>query len=293
MDLNLTEDELAFRDELRAWLAANVPKDWAEWREKPIEESFPYLRAWQRKLQEGRWAAVSWPKEYEGRSATLMQQAIFWEEMARVEAPPMANSLGLGLIGPTIIAFGTEAQKQRYIPKILSAEEIWCQGFSEPNAGSDLAGLQTEAVLKGDHYIVNGQKVWTSYGWVGNWCELVVRTDPNVPKHKGLTVLLVDMKSPGVEIRPLRQMTGESEFNELFFRDVKVSVANVLGKVNDGWNVAMSTLMYERGSYGARLHLTFKRYITRLIELARKIQRNGRPAAEDPIIRQKLAQCSA
>ena len=145
MDLNLTPDELQFRDELRAWLATNVPKDWNEWREKPIEESFPYLRAWQRKLQDGRWAAVSWPKEYGGRSATLMQQAIFWEEMARVEAPPMANSLGLGLIGPTIIAYGTEAQKKRFIPKILSAEEIWCQGFSEPNAGSDLAGLQTEA----------------------------------------------------------------------------------------------------------------------------------------------------
>ncbi|HEX2775414.1 MAG TPA: acyl-CoA dehydrogenase family protein, partial [Candidatus Acidoferrales bacterium] len=136
MDLNLTDEELKFRDELRAWLASNVPKDWKEWREKPMEESFPYLRAWQRKLQEGRWAAVSWPKEYGGRSASLMQQAIFWEEMARVEAPPMANSLGLGLIGPTIIAYGTEAQKKRFIPKILSAEEIWCQGFSEPNAGS-------------------------------------------------------------------------------------------------------------------------------------------------------------
>jgi alkylation response protein AidB-like acyl-CoA dehydrogenase len=213
--------------------------------------------------------------------------------MARVEAPPMANALGLGLIGPTIIAFGTDAQKKRFIPKILSAEEIWCQGFSEPNAGSDLASLQTEARLDGDHYIVNGQKVWTSYGWVGDWCELVVRTDPDVPKHKGLTVLLVDMKAPGVEVRPLRQMTGESEFNELFFRDVRVPVENVLGKVNDGWNVAVSTLMYERGSYGARLHLIFKRNISRLIQLARTIPRNGGTAAEDPLIRQKLAQCVA
>jgi alkylation response protein AidB-like acyl-CoA dehydrogenase len=293
VDLNLTAEERSFRDELRGWLSVNVPKDWDDWREKPMEESFPYLRAWQKKLQGGQWAAVSWPKEYGGRSATLMQQVIFWEEMARVEAPPMANSLGLGLIGPTIIACGTEAQKKRYIPKILSAEEIWCQGFSEPNAGSDLAGLQTEARLDGDHYIVNGQKVWTSYGWVGNWCELVVRTDSSAAKHKGLTVLLVDMKSPGVEVRPLRQMTGESEFNELFFHEVRVPAANVLGKVNDGWNVAVSTLMYERGSYGARLHLTFKRYINRLIELSRNVQRNGRPAAEDPVIRQKLAQCSA
>ncbi len=293
MDLNLNAEEKQFRDELRAWLEAHVPKDRAEWREKPLEQSFPYLRAWQRKLHVGRWAAVSWPKEYGGRSATLMQQAIFWEEMARVEAPSMANALGLGLIGPTIIAHGTEAQKKRFIPKILSAEEIWCQGFSEPNAGSDLASLQTEARLEDGHYVVNGQKVWTSFGWVADWCELVVRTDPNAAKHKGLTVLLVDMKSPGVEVRPLRQMTGESEFNELFFRDVRVPVENVLGKVNDGWNVAISTLMFERGSYGARLHLAFKQNIGRLIDLSRTFQRNGQPAARDPLIRQKLAQCYA
>jgi alkylation response protein AidB-like acyl-CoA dehydrogenase len=293
MDLNLTREELAFRDEFRAWLVANVPKDWSSWREKPLEESFPYLRAWQRKLHEGRWAAVSWPEEYGGRSASLMQQAIFWEEMARVEAPPMANALGLGLIGPTIIAYGTDAQKKRFIPKILSAEEIWCQGFSEPNAGSDLGSLQTEARLDGDHYSVSGQKVWTSYGWVGDWCELVVRTDREAAKHKGLTVLLVNMKSAGVEVRPLRQMTGESEFNELFFRDVRVPVENVLGKVNDGWNVAVSTLMYERGSYGARLHLIFRRNISRLIQIARVTPRDGRTAADDPLIRQKLAQCFA
>jgi alkylation response protein AidB-like acyl-CoA dehydrogenase len=291
VDLNLTTAEQQFRDELRAWLAVHVPKDWNEWREKPIEVSFPYLRAWQRRLHEGGWAAVSWPKEYGGRGATLMQQAIFWEEMARAEAPPMANALGLGLIGPTIIAFGTEEQKKRFIPRILSAEEIWCQGFSEPNAGSDLASLQMEARLEGDHYVVNGQKVWTSYGWVGDWCELVVRTDANVPKHKGLTVLLVDMKSPGVEVRPLRQMTGESEFSELFFRDVRVPAENILGKVNDGWNVAVSTLMYERGSYGARLYLLFKRNINRLIELARTFPTNRNPAAANPLVRQKLAQC--
>ncbi|HWZ53712.1 MAG TPA: acyl-CoA dehydrogenase [Candidatus Acidoferrales bacterium] len=293
MDLNLTAAEKQFRDELRAWLESNVPKDWNEWREKPLEESFSYLRAWQRKLYEGGWAAVSWPKEYGGRSATLMEQSIFWEEMARVEAPPMANSLGLGLIGPTIIAYGTEEQKARFIPKILSAEEIWCQGFSEPNAGSDLASLQTEARLEGDHYIVNGQKVWTSYGWIGSWCELVVRTDPTVAKHKGLSVLLIDMKSPGVEVRPLRQMTGESEFNEIFFRDVRVPAKNILGKVNDGWNVAVSTLMYERGSYGARLHLLFKRNINRLIELSHTFHKNGLPAAKDALTRQKLAQCYA
>ncbi len=293
MDLNLTSEEQAFRDELRAWLAAHVPSDWSEWREKPMEQMFPYLRTWQRKLYEGGWAAVSWPKEYGGRSASLMQQAIFWEEMARAEAPPMANALGLGLIGPTIIAFGTAEQRARFIPKILSAEEIWCQGFSEPNAGSDLANLQTFARLDGDHYVVNGQKVWASYGWVGDWCELVARTDTNAPKHKGLTVLLVHMKSPGVDVRPLRQMTGESEFSEMFFSDLRVPVENVLGKVNDGWNVAISTLMYERGAYGARLHPIFKRNINRLIDLSHKFHKNGKPAAQDPLTRQKLAQCYA
>ena len=222
-----------------------------------------------------------------------MQQVIFWQEMARAGAPPMANVLGLGLVGPTIIAFGTDAQKARYLRKILSAEEIWCQGFSEPNAGSDLAGLQTDARLDGDHYVVNGQKVWTSYGWAADWCELVVRTDPAAPKHKGLTVLLVDMRSPGVDVRPLQQMTGETEFNEVFFRDVRVPVENVVGNVNQGWDVAIGTLMHERGTFGAGLQITYKRNMDRLIALSRTVQRNGRPAAEDPVIRQKLAQCYA
>jgi alkylation response protein AidB-like acyl-CoA dehydrogenase len=205
----------------------------------------------------------------------------------------MANVLGLGLVGPTLIAFGTGAQKSRYLRKILSAEEIWCQGFSEPNAGSDLAGLQTEARLDGGHYIVNGQKVWTSYGWASDWCELVVRTDPAAPKHKGLTVLLVDMKSPGIEVRPLRQMTGESEFNEVFFRDVRVPVEHVVGQVNKGWDVAMGTLMHERGTFGAGLQITYRRNMDRLVELSRTIRRGGKPASQDPVVRQKLAQCYA
>ena len=293
MDLNLSTEELKFRDELRAWLAANVPKDWDERREDSLEVRFEYLRSWQRKLYEGGWAGISWPKEFGGRGASLMQQVIFWQEMALAGAPPMANVLGLGLIGPTIIAFGTEAQKKRYLRKILSAEEIWCQGFSEPNAGSDLANLQTEARLHGGHYVVNGQKVWTSYGWAGDWCELVVRTDPGAPKHKGLTVLLLDMKSPGVEIRPLRQMTGENEFNELFFRDVRIPVENVVGKVNQGWDVAIGTLMHERGTFGAGLQIIYKRNMDRLIDLSRTLHKNGRPAAQDPLTRQKLAQCYA
>jgi alkylation response protein AidB-like acyl-CoA dehydrogenase len=293
MDLNLTTEERLFRDELRAWLGANVPSDWKQRREDPLETRFEYLRAWQSKLYEAGWAGVSWPKQYGGRGATLMQQVIFWQEMARAGAPPMANVLGLGLIGPTIIAFGADAQKRRYLPKILSAEEIWCQGFSEPNAGSDLASLQMEARQEADSYIVNGQKVWTSYGWLADWCELVVRTDPNAPKHKGLTVLLVDMKTPGIEVRPLRQMTGETEFNELFFHDVSVPLENVVGKVNEGWDVAIGTLMHERGTFGAGLQITYQQNIQRLIELSRQFRRNGRRAAEDPLIRQELAQCYA
>lgn len=293
MDLNLTTEERVFRDELRAWLGANVLSDWKQRREDPLETRFEYLRAWQSKLYEAGWAGVSWPKQYGGRGATLMQQVIFWQEMARAGAPPLANVLGLGLIGPTIIAFGADAQKRRYLPKILSAEEIWCQGFSEPNAGSDLASLQMEARQEADSYIINGQKVWTSYGWLADWCELVVRTDPNAPKHKGLTVLLVDMKTPGIEVRPLRQMTGETEFNELFFHDVSVPLENVVGKVNEGWDVAIGTLMHERGTFGAGLQITYQQNIQRLIELSRQFRRNGRRAAEDPLIRQELAQCYA
>lgn len=293
MDLNLTPDERQFRDELRAWLTDNVPREWEDRRDEPLERRFEFLKTWQRRLYENGWAGISWAKEYGGRGASLMQQVIFWEEMARAQAPPLANVLGLGLIGPTIIAFGTEEQKKRYLPKILSAEEIWCQGFSEPNAGSDLAALSTEARLDGDHYVVNGHKVWNSYGWAAHWCELVVRTDPSAPKHKGLTVLLVDMNTPGVEVRPLRQITGETEFCELFFRDVRVPVANVVGKVNHGWEVAIGTLMHERGTFGAGLQIMYRRNVDRLIELSRTIERNGRPASEDPIIRQKLAQCYA
>ena len=292
MDLNLTASETRFRDELRAWLEDNIPPDWETHRLRDsMEDRFRFLRAWQKRVYEAGWAGVSWPKEYGGRGATLMEQVIFTQEMARAGAPPLANVLGLSLIGPTIIAYGTQAQKQRYLANILSASEIWCQGFSEPNAGSDLAALRTAARLDGDHFVVDGQKVWTSYGWAADWCELVVRTDDDAEKHKGLTVLLVDMHSPGVDVRPLRQMTGETEFNELFFDSVRVPSANVVGRVNDGWNVALGTLMHERALLGAGLQITFKRQFARLVELAHQIERNGRPAARDPVIRQKLAQC--
>jgi len=279
MDLNYTPAERKFRDALRAWLAANVPADWNG------SQGFDYLRGWQRRVHAGGWAGVSWPREYGGRGATVVEQVIFMEEMARASAPPLANVLGLSLIGPTIIAHGSQAQKRRYLANILSAEEIWCQGFSEPNAGSDLANLATEARRDGDHFIVNGQKVWTSYGHVADWCELLVRTDPAAPKHKGLTVLLADMHSTGVEVRPLRQMTGESEFSELFFHNVRVPAEDVLGAVNDGWNVALGTLMHERATLGSAMHITYTRQFDRLLEVTHRLGRG-----QDPVIRQKLAQ---
>ncbi len=291
MDLNLSPQELVFRDELRAWLADHIPKDWVKSLAATVgqREHFEFLRAWQRTVYEGGWAGISWPKQYGGRGAGLMEQVIFTEEMARAGAPQMPGLLGLALVGPTLINFGTNAQKSRFLAKILSGEEIWCQGFSEPNAGSDLAALRTEARLDGDHFVVTGQKVWTSSGWAADWCELVVRTDPTAPKHKGLTVILVDMHSPGVDVRPLRQMTGETEFNELFFESVKVPAENVVGKVNDGWNVALGTLMHERAT-ARRRHPD---HFTSAISTGCWSWRGSFGRAADPIIRQKLAQCYA
>ena len=292
MDLNLTAEQKTFRDELAVWLKANVPSDWETHRlHDTMHDRFAFLRVWQKRVFEAGWAGVAWPKEFGGRGAGLMEQVIFTEEMAKAGAPPLANVLGLALIGPTIVAYGTDAQKKRYLANILSGDEIWCQGFSEPNAGSDLAGLRTEARLEGDHYIVNGQKVWNSYGWAADWCALVTRSDPASQKHKGLTYLLVDMKSPGIEVRPLRQLTGESEFTEIFFRDVKVPAENVLGTAGDGWNVALGTLAHERATLGVSAQIAIRRQLDRLIELSREVEANGNVAADDPLTRQKLAQC--
>jgi alkylation response protein AidB-like acyl-CoA dehydrogenase len=225
MDLNLTPDEQHFRDEFRAWLADNIPKEWHMYESRDSEtskERFDFLRDWQKKMYEAGWAGIHWPREYGGRGASLVEQALFIEEMARAQSPPLINVLGLSLLGPTLIAYGTEEQKKRFLANILSADDIWCQGYSEPNAGSDLASLRSEAVMDGDHFIVNGQKTWTSFGHYSDWCFAVVRTDASAAKHKGLTYILIDMHSPGVSIRPLKQMTGESEFNEVVFQDVRV-----------------------------------------------------------------------
>jgi alkylation response protein AidB-like acyl-CoA dehydrogenase len=292
MDLNLTPEEEKFRDECRAWLAANLPEPFAGkgLNEEENAEALEYLQAWQKKVYDHGWTGISWPQAYGGRGATLIEQSIFQEEWAKANAPTLINVLGLSLIGPTIIAVGTEEQKKRYLPKILSGEEIWCQGFSEPNAGSDVAGLGTKAVRDGDDFIINGQKIWTSLAQVSDWCLLLVRTDFEAPKHKGITALLVDMHSEGVSVRPLKQMTGDSGFNEVFFSNVRVPVANVLGEINKGWHTAIATLMNERANLGAGVYVQIKRTLDALIARSHTTLRGGRPSAQDPVIRQKIAQ---
>ena len=294
MDLGLTPEQRQFRDELRSWLAEHVPPPFPDRAMLAREEGkgayFEYLRDWQQQVHAAGWAGLSWPQAYGGRGAKLIEQAIFQEEWARAEAPPLINVLGLSLIGPTIIAVGTEEQKQTHLSRILSAEEIWCQGFSEPNAGSDVASLTTRAILDGDHFVVNGQKIWTSLAHVADWCLLLVRTDPQVPKHKGITALLVDMHSPGVEVRPLRQMTGDTGFNEVFFDNVRVPVRHVLGEINRGWQTAIATLMNERAHLGTGIYVQFRRNLDQLVAHVERRQRGGRPMREDPLVQQKLAQ---
>jgi alkylation response protein AidB-like acyl-CoA dehydrogenase len=289
MDLGLTASETTFRDELRAWLKANLPTKMVKTADNATAY-YQYLKDWQQKLYDGGWAGVSWPKEYGGRGASFIEQAIFQEEMALADAPERMGTIGQGLVGPTIIAAGTEQQKKRYLPKILSGKEIWCQGFSEPNAGSDVAGLETKAVLDGDHFVINGQKIWTSYAHIAEQCLLIVRTDPAAQKHKGITALLVDMTLPGISVRPLKMMSGDSGFNEMFFTNLRVPVCAVIGKVNDGWNVAITALANERANLGTGLYVVFKRNLDAVVAQAKKIKRGGRPVIQDPVIRQRLAQ---
>jgi len=292
MDFRLPPHEEAFRTEIRRWLEAHWPGDWAHLRRRfaTKAEEITFLIAWQRKLHEAGYIGLHWPREYGGRGASIMEQAIFYEEMARVRAPELPNLIGLDMAGPAIIRHGTELQKRRYLPKILSAEEIWCQGFSEPNAGSDLAALQTRAERRNGVYVVTGQKVWTSYAHFAQWCILLARSDPKAPKHRGLSCFLVDLRSPGITVRPLRQMSGDAEFNELFVESVEVPAENVLGQENGGWEVAITTLMFERGPRTITRQLWLQQALDAAVELARRLDRDGRKASEDPVIRQRLAQ---
>jgi len=287
LDLTLSAAEEAFRDELRTWLAANHPGS------EPAgdEAGFDFRRAWQRQLNDAGWAGVSWPKEYGGRGATLIEQAIFNEEVVRAKTPSAANVLGLAMGGPTVIAHGSEEQKHRYLPPILSAEEIWCQGFSEPESGSDLASLKTRAVRNGDEWVVTGQKVWTTFAHHAKWCMLVARTDMEAPKHKGLTYFLMDMEQDAVQVRPLRQITGEAEFNELFIEEARIPHENIVGGEGNGWAVAITTLMHERFTLAFGLQLAVQIALGELTELARNTRASdGATAAQDPIVRQRLAQ---
>lgn len=287
MDLKFSAEDEAYRLKLRSWLEDNMPS------EPPPhgqEAGFAYRRDWQRKLYDGGWVGIQWPKAYGGQGATLIQQAIYAQETARARAPQPANGLGISIVGPTLIHHGTEEQKKRYIPKILNADEIWCQGFSEPNSGSDLASLQTKAVLDGDEFVVNGQKIWTSLGQYADWCILLVRTDPDAPKHRGITFLLVDMHTPGITVRPLKQITGHAEFNETFFDNVRVPRENVVGEINEGWRIAMTTLTYERGISTLSTQVRMQQNLESMCDYARKTRRNGHTLSEDPIYRQQLAE---
>jgi alkylation response protein AidB-like acyl-CoA dehydrogenase len=292
MDLKYTPEEDRFRIEVREWLGANLPAERLEVSESEnMDEWMAFLRNWQRKLSDAGWAGIAWPKEYGGRGAGVNEQLIFTEEMARAKAPNLMNvSIGIELVGPALMHHGTEAQRLRYLPKILSAEEVWCQGFSEPGAGSDLASLQTRAVIEGDRFIVTGQKVWTSWAEYSDHCILLVRTDASAPKHKGISCLLVDMRSPGITVKPTRQITGETEFSEVFFDGVAVPRENLVGEINGGWGVAMTVLMHERGTSAIGYQIRLRSELDELMELAKRIEKNGRPASADPLIQQKLAQ---
>jgi alkylation response protein AidB-like acyl-CoA dehydrogenase len=287
MDFDFTPEQEAFRRELRAWLAANLPAElrgqgFAASRADPAEVR--RLRAWQRRMCEAGYVGMDWPPEFGGRGASLVEQIILYQEMARAQSPQFVNRGGLSMLAPTLMRHGTAAQQRRFLPGIRTADELWCQGFSEPNAGSDLASLQTRAVREGDQFVVTGQKVWTSMAHVADWCFLLARTDPAAPKHKGISFLLVDMRSPGITVRPLRQMTGEAEFNEVFFDGVRVPAENLVGRVNEGWTVAITTLMYERDL------LTFIRHISLRTALARLVQAvRTRGRSRDPLVRQRVA----
>ncbi len=292
MDFSLTPEQETFRQTVRAWLKENLPREWKDLGRSDIPrvETYELLRTWQRKLYDAGFIGLTWPKEYGGRGLTFMEELILQEEIALAKAPPILNVLGVGMAGPTIIAYGTEEQKKRYPPKILSCEEIWAQGYSEPNAGSDLASLQTRAVKDGEDWVINGQKVWTSFAQVADWMMLLARTDPHLPRHKGITYFLLDMKLPGITVKPLRQLTGDSEFNEVFFDNVRVHESQVLGGVNNGWQVGITTLMYERLTLGFGLTMRLRIALDGLFEMARKVEKSGRVVTQDPLARQKLAQ---
>ena len=290
MDFQYTPEQDAFRTEVRDWLAANLdsalcvddPKDE---RVAPDRETFEKRRIWQRTMYDSGWVGIAWPKEYGGRGAGLLEQVIFDEEYTNAHAPVLPGYSGIALCGPTLMHWGMDEQKERFLKRILNGDDVWCQGYSEPGAGSDLAGLQTKAVAEGDDFIINGQKVWTSGAQYADWIFMLVRTDPDAPKHRGISYILVNMQTPGVTVRPLVLMNGHSHFNEVFFEDVRVPKANLVGPLNQGWKVAMTTLMFERAYAGVA---NYDDQIGRLVELSQQVHIDGSPAWEQSWVRQQL-----
>jgi alkylation response protein AidB-like acyl-CoA dehydrogenase len=279
VDLNYSAEDENFRLRVRRWFAEHRPGDLTKLEAK---------KAWQRTLYDAGFVGMGWPHEYGGQDARPMEQAIVAEEMARADVPGAINSLALGLIGPTLIVHGSDDQKQRYVRRMLTAEDIWCQLYSEPDSGSDLASLKTSAVRDGDHWVVNGQKVWTSLGPIADYGVLLARTNPRVPKHQGISYFILDMHAPGVEVRPLKQITGSSEFAEVFFNNVQVPAENIIGEEGQGWELAQTTLGFERGGSVLARVTRFQANMTRLIEVAEVLSRDGVPSLEDPLVRQKL-----
>jgi alkylation response protein AidB-like acyl-CoA dehydrogenase len=288
MDLHFTPEEEEFRLKVRNFLEENVPKSGLSAAREGREDKawLESAKAWQRKLYEAGYVALAWPREYGGQALDPVRQSIVNDEMVRARAPYLVGGSGLGMLGPTLISWGTEEQKQRHLRKILTAEEIWCQGYSEPGSGSDLASLRTRAETVGDEFIVNGQKVWTSGAQYADWMFCLVRTDPEAPKHRGISYILIDMHSPGITVRPLVQMTGDRGFNEVFFDSVHVPRKNLVAKLNEGWIVANATLFHERNMLGAASGS--EQRMDRLLALARTVKRNGRRLTEDPVFRQRL-----
>lgn len=290
MDLNYTPEEEEFRRKVRDWLNENVPKSGLKGFDNNLDRdrsTLEKMKEWQRRVHHAGYLALSWPREYGGQAMDPVRQSIVNEEMVRARAPGLIGAMGIGMVGATLITWGNEEQKARYLPKILRAEEIWCQGYSEPGAGSDLASLRTRAEIVGDEFVVNGQKVWTSGAHYADMMFCLVRTDPDAPKHRGISYILIDMHSPGITVRPLVQMTGARGFNEVFFDNVRVPRANLVGKLNEGWMVANATLFHERNMLGSTT--TTQMLFNRLKSLAASVVRNGKPLSKDPVFRQRLA----
>jgi len=290
MDLNFTVEEEEFRRKVRGWLDENIPKSGLKGFDRSADRDKSTLlkhKEWQRRVHDAGYLALSWPREYGGQAMDPVRQSIVNEEMVRAKAPALIGAMGISMVGATLITWGNDEQKARYLPKILAAEEIWCQGYSEPGAGSDLASLRTRAEIVGDEFAVNGQKVWTSNAHFADMMFCLVRTDPDAPKHRGISYILIDMKTPGITVKPLVQMTGDRGFNEVFFDNVRVPRSNVVGKLNEGWMVANATLFHERNMLGSTT--TTQMLFNRLKALASSTIRGGQPLSKDPLFRQRLA----